>query len=86
MKNKFLIILILFVLIIGCADSKNININGKDTEIQPYGWMNQDELKNDSVVYRINTGNVIWSVLLCETIIAPILITGIELFEPVSKK
>jgi hypothetical protein len=74
------------VLFVGCADSKTININGKDTVVEPYGWMNETEIKNDSVIYKINTGNVVWSVIGFETVIIPIVLTGNSLYEPVCKK
>jgi hypothetical protein len=77
------------MLIIGlfssCADSKVLNINGKDVLVEPYGWMDETEFKNDSVVYRVNTGNIIWSIVGVETIFVPVVLTGKYLYEPVSK-
>jgi len=78
--------LLVSVLLVGCADSKTININGKDTVVEPYGWMNKSEMKNDSVIYKVNTGNVVWSVIGVETVIVPIILTGNYLYEPVRKK
>jgi hypothetical protein len=37
-----------------CADSKEINIGGKDVLVEPYGWFDSS-VKNDSVIYKINT-------------------------------
>lgn len=81
-----LYILLVAVLFVGCADSKKININGKDVIVEPYGWMNESEMKNDSVVYKVNTGNVVWSIIGVKTIIVPIILTGNSLYEPVRKK
>ena len=74
------------VLLASCADSKKININGKDVIVEPYGWMDEDDFKNDSVKYRVNTGNVVWSVIGVETVFLPIILTGKYLYEPVGKK
>jgi len=79
-------VLLVAVLFVGCADSKKININGKDVIVEPYGWMNETEMKNDSVIYKVNTGNVVWSVIGLETVIVPIILTGNSLYEPVRKK
>jgi len=68
-----------------CADEKDFIIDGKEVTIEPYGWFDL-EAKNDSIVYKVNTVNIIWSVLLIETVVGPILITGDQLFEPVRKK
>jgi uncharacterized protein YcfL len=78
--------LLVAVLLVGCADSKTININGKDTVVEPYGWINESEMKNDSVIYKVNTGNVVWSVIGVETVIVPIILTGNYLYEPIRKK
>ncbi len=83
--RKFLFIAVLLAMLTSCADSKTFNINGKDVEVEPYGWMNPDT-KNDSINYRVNTGNVVWSVLAFETIVVPVILTGESLYEPVSKK
>ena len=69
-----------------CADSKTMEIGGKAVVVEPYGWMNEAEMKNDSVVYRVNTGNVVWSVVSFETVVIPIILTGNYLYEPVRKK
>lgn len=74
------------ILLIGCADSKEININGKNIIVEPYGWMNESEMKNDSVIYKVNAGNVVWSIIGVETVIIPIFLTGNSLYEPVRKK
>jgi hypothetical protein len=84
-KLKISIILLVAVFFTSCADSKKFEINGKQVVVEPYGWFDL-KAKNDSIVYKINTGNVVWSVLLSGTIVAPILLTGDQLWEPVRKK
>lgn len=82
--KKLLFILLCFTLA-SCADSKTFVIDNKEVEIQPYGWFDM-EAKHDSIQYKVCAGNVIWSVILSETIFVPILLTGDQLWEPVSKK
>lgn len=84
MKKLFLG-LVLCVALMSCAKERTFNIAGKDTVVQPYGWINDLDNKNDSVVYRLSIPDVVVSVVFSETIIVPILVTGYFLFEPVRK-
>ena len=88
MKRISIILSIIFIgiLLNSCAHSKTMEIGGKSVIVEPYGWMNETEMKNDSVVYRVNTGNVVWSVVTFETVVVPIILTGNYLYEPVRKK
>jgi len=87
MKNKIKAISLLIVfaipfIISSCADSKEIDINGKMEHVEPYGWADYQDLKNDSVIYKVSVGNIVWSVLLCQTIVVPIWLTGYGFYEP----
>lgn len=82
MKKIFLALSAAFMLA-SCADSKVININGKDVEVKPYGWMNSESRKVEGVKYDVCAGNIVWSIVLGETIVAPVLFTGLAFFEPV---
>lgn len=78
--------MLVFLLTMGsCADSKDFEINGKTTTVEPYGWFDTSQA-NDSINYRVNIGNIVWSVIFSETIIVPVVLTGSELYEPISKK
>lgn len=85
LKSLF-VVLCSIVLLSSCADSKDFIIDGENVTVEPYGWFNSDSRKNDSIIYEINTGNVVLSVILCETIIVPALLTGDQIYEPVKKK
>lgn len=74
----FVIVAFLAATLSGCGDSKVVK--GKD--IPTYGLFNQSD-KYEGVEYRVIIGNVVWGILLCETIIAPIYFFGFSLFEPV---
>lgn len=80
MKKLIAIILIWSLLIAGCASTKVIN----GRKIEPYGLMNKEK-KEECIEYKVNTGNVIWGIILIETIIAPIILFGKKLYEPVEK-
>lgn len=67
----------------GCADSKKLNVGGKEVNVRPYGWANADAKKVEGVVYQVNPGNVILSIIFVETVVVPVYLTGWELFEPV---
>jgi len=86
MKNlKYVVALFACVLLFSCAKERTFNIAGKDTVVHPYGFLNDLDEKNDSVVYRISIPDVVISVVFCESIIVPILDCGYFLFEPVRK-
>ena len=82
---KKLIILIMSALMIcSCAESKKFRKqDGSVFTAEPYGWANYQTNKIESVKYEINAPNMVLSLIFVETIIAPVLITGYNLFEPV---
>jgi hypothetical protein len=51
-----------------------------------YGLFNADEKKNPDIEYHIVVGNVVWSVILVETVIAPLYFIGFALYEPIGPK
>jgi hypothetical protein len=83
--KKILITICAGLLLVSCAEEKTFESNGKSVTVQPYGWFDTS-LKNDSINYKINTGNIVLSVIFSETIIVPIILTGDQLYEPTSLK
>ena len=77
-----MMIAVFCVTILGCGNTKNINGVTYDT----YGLFNQADKKNDAIQYRIIIGNIVWSCILVETIIAPIYFLGFSIYEPVGIK
>lgn len=61
----------------GCGDSLVVNGSRHDT----VGVFTQEQ-KDPDVCYRVITGNVVWSVLLVQTIVAPVYFLGFSLWEP----
>ena len=82
---KKLIILIMSALMIcSCAESKKFRKqDGSVFTAEPYGWANYQTNKIEGVKYKINAPNMVLSLIFVETMIAPVLITGYDLFEPV---
>ena len=83
--KKILLILTLCFIICSCADDKTFtDQNGKTFVAESYGWADYNTKKIEGVEYNVSVGNVIWSIILFETIIAPVYLTGYSLYEPVS--
>jgi hypothetical protein len=61
-------------------------IEGEAKVVRPYGWANAKARKNENVIYEVNAGNVVWSILGIQTIILPVWLTGWQLYEPVDVK
>jgi hypothetical protein len=80
-----IIILCSVTLFSGCADSKTFKkSDGTEFTAHAYGWFDRDYAKIEGVEYEICAGNLVWSIFTCETIVGPIIITGVGLYEPVS--
>lgn len=86
MKKLFVLLVMAVIMLSSCADSKTLLINGKETVVKPYGWADSQDVKVPGVVYKVNVGNIIWSVILSETIVIPVWLTGWQLMEPVKVK
>jgi hypothetical protein len=85
MKKIFSVVVLVAVMLmfLGCKETKDLTIDGKTVEVSSYGWLNEEE-KNKKVVYKVDKEIVVLSVVLSESIIIPILLTGWYLYEPVS--
>ena len=84
MKKIISIVLILCMAVIfsGCGDSKYI----KGIEYDTYGLFNKEDMRNENIEYRLVIGNVVWAIILIETVVAPIYFIGFSLYEPVGAK
>lgn len=82
MKKQFSILCIIIFIFISCGDNKVINEKNYTT----YGFFDEQENKNPNIQYRLVTGNIVWSIILAETIIAPILLLGFDMYEPIKIK
>jgi hypothetical protein len=82
--KKLVAIFAAALLLAGCAENKTFNTgNGKTVTAEPYGWMNPED-KVDNVEYQLCVSNVVLDVVFFETIVLPVILTGTQLWEPVS--
>jgi len=63
------------------ACGKNAYVNGK--EYSTCGFINQSYACSPKIRYEAIIGNIVWGVILSETIIAPIYFFGFSLWQPV---
>jgi hypothetical protein len=86
MKKSIAVLLIigLFVMLImsSCGLQKTIDGVTYDT----CGILNADIKKNPNIEYEVVVSNVILSVVLIETIVAPIYFFGFDIWQPIGKK
>ena len=82
-RIALILILIFFVTYLsGCGDKKVINNVKYDT----YGLYNENEKRNPDIEYKIIIGNIVWSIILIETIIAPVYFILFDMYEPIGPK
>lgn len=82
MKKVFVAVVIISVLITGCSQPLNMG-----NKVYPtYGLFNEGSIKSRNVCYSLSVGNAVLSIILVETIIAPIYFIGFDLFEPIRMK
>lgn len=79
--KKLIAVTLIAGLLSACADSRTIEGRTYGT----YGLFNQSDMRNDKIQYRVSVGNVLLSILLFETIVAPVYFLGFSLYEPVGK-
>lgn len=71
-------------MLFSCADSKTFKrYDGTEFTAKPYGWMDKEN-RIEGVEYELSAGDLVWSCVLGETVIVPIIMTGLYLWEPVS--
>ncbi len=75
----FVTLALSMTMLAGCASDKTIN----SVHCETYGLFNRDEVRRDDVEYKLVVGNVVWGVLLFQTVIAPVYFFGFSLYEPV---
>lgn len=51
-----------------------------------YGLANETSNRSKNVCYAASFGNIVWSILLIETVIVPIYFVGFSLYNPIRLK
>lgn len=82
MKKFITIAIALSIVLSGCGHSMRTS----DKEYPTYGLFNESTDGSKNVCYKISAGNIFWSIVLVETIIAPIYFIGFSLYNPVRMK
>jgi hypothetical protein len=77
MFKKIILSATLLVALASCADSKIIN----GTEYDSIGVFHDPA---PCINYRVVAGNVVWAVILIETVVMPVYFIGFSIQEPVS--
>jgi hypothetical protein len=75
---KLLSLVLLLLILTACGAPKTINN-------ETYGILTTDS-KDPNIQYLVVKFNVIWVLVLCETIIVPIYVFVFDLYEPVGLK
>jgi len=81
--NSCVFCILLFFLLSACADSKTFDIDGTIVNAKPYGILNEKENKKSGVVYEPCMRNVAVGILLSPTVVVPLWVVALELYEPV---
>lgn len=80
MKHALLLLTyVLCLSLTGCNNHKVIN--GVDYDV--YGLSNMDDKKNPNIEYKVSVGSCVAAVLLSETVIVPLYVLLVDLWEPV---
>ena len=88
--SGILIISLVMASFFGCAHKKEFSYFSESGEkitevVKPYGFINKETM-DPNIEYELSVGNVVWSIILCETIIVPVILLGLYLYEPVEEK
>ncbi len=82
MKKIIAVLILLSFILSGCGEPLRVSYKVYPT----YGLFNESTDKSKNVCYKISVGNVIWSILLVGTVIAPVYFIGFDLWNPVRLK
>ena len=88
MKRLTVVLLMcMMFLVSACGDSKVIPTekNG-NVRYGTYGLLTENTDKNPDIEYKIIVGNVVWSIILIESIVFPVYFIGFSMYEPVGVK
>jgi hypothetical protein len=78
MRKLLVAIALLSTVLTGCID-------GSSEHGQCVGWMNKEEM-SANYTYEMDTSNIVWAIVLGETVVFPLLITGLYLWCPTGEK
>lgn len=83
---KKIICVALSLMLFGCG-RELIVVGSSGIKTYPtYGYFNEKQSRSKNVCYEVSFGNIVWSIILVETVVVPIYFIGFSLFNPVRLK
>lgn len=86
MKKTIALVVALSILLAGCGHPQYLGQGSEQKYYPTYGLFNETSSKSKNVCYEISVGNVIWSVILIETVVFPVYFVGWSIYNPVRLK
>ena len=74
--------MMLSLLLAGCNNQKTIN----GVKYDVYGLVNMDEKKNPNIEYELSVGSIICAFIFSETVVVPLYVLAVDLWQPVGPK
>jgi len=84
MNKTVLCVLAMVIMLSTVSCGRNLQI--KEKTYGTYGLVNKTEMCNPDIEYRLIAGNLVLSVILCETVVIPIYFICFSLWEPAGAK
>lgn len=85
MRKFIVLIIVLSVLLAGCGRPQYFGETEKKY-YPTYGFFSGGSKKSRNVCYEVSVGNVIWSIILSETVVFPVYFVGWSIYNPVRLK
>ncbi len=86
-KAAIVAIVALSVALAACGRPQYLgDTDAQKTYYPTYGLFNEASNKSSKVCYELSAGNVIWSIILVETVIFPVYFIGWSIYNPVRLK
>lgn len=82
MQKGILMAVIASLMLAACGQPLTVG----DKTYPTYGLLNKETRKSKNVCYEVSVGNIFWSFILIETVIAPIYFIGFDINDPVRLK
>lgn len=70
----------------GCGRPLTIQKDGKSVTYPTYGILNEGSSRSRNVCYQVSVGNIVWSIILIESIVFPVYFIGFSLYNPTRLK
>lgn len=82
MKKAIITVVVSSLLLTGCGKPQYLG-QATDQKYYPtYGLLNEGSSKSKNVCYDLSVGNIIWSIILIETVVVPIYFIGWSIYNP----